>query len=150
MKKEKIIKAAKKNIKIESIIIDYLENGLVISEIAKKYNISSNYVYKILHERNIDIVRKTTIIYKKIAEDYINGLEVEELAQKYSVCPASVYRALKLNSIKLRPKKRELTAHQKAVLNRILNGETQASVAKDLGLSRQRVNQIYKEYMRSL
>lgn len=150
MKKEKVLKVAKKNIKIDMMVIDYLENGLSVKQIADKNQVNIAYVYRMLHDRNVEIIRDSTKLYMQFAIDYENGMEVEDIAKKYSVCTTSVYRALRQRKVKLRPKKKDLTEHQRAVLERIKNGETQASVAKDLGLSRQRVNQIFKEYMRML
>lgn len=150
MKKEKVLQVAKKNIKVDMMVIDYLENGLSVKQIADKNQVNIAYVYRMLHDRNVEIVRDSTKLYIQFAIDYENGMEVEEIAEKYFVCTTSVYRGLRQRKVKLRPKKKDLTEHQRAVLERIKNGETQASVAKDLGLSRQRVNQIFKEYMRML
>lgn len=150
MEKEKIIKIAKKNIQVETFIVDYLENGLSVKEIASKHNVNQSYVYRMLNNRGVNISRITSKTYDNIAKDYKDGMDAKELSQKYNLHIAGIYRALRLKNVKLRPKKRDLTEHQKTILDRITAGETQSSIAKEMGLSRQRVNQIYKEYVRSL
>lgn len=145
MEKNKIIKVTKKRMKIDSIVIDYLENELPIKEIAKKNKTNIAFVYRVLHQRNIEIVRKKVIPYQSIAQDYSNGMNIKELMQKYETSNTNVYRALKYYNISIRPKEIELTEHRKSILQRIKNGETQANIARELGITRQRVNQIYKE-----
>lgn len=151
MKKSKrnyqIAKAAKKRIMIDNIVVDYVENNLSVNEIAKKYRKNIQFVYRVLHQRNVEIVRGMTYLYEDMAADYISGMDAEQIADKYSVCEATIYRALKMNNVPKRYRQQEATEKQIAIANRVINGESQSVIARELGISRQRVHQIYKEYM---
>lgn len=69
-----------------------------------------------------------------------------EAARKFGVCILTCRNARKEYAISKSPERVVHTATPKtvAILARLLNGEKQSEIAKDTGLSRQRISSIFK------
>ena len=88
--------------------------------------------------------KKVNSKHLKISADYTNGMSVEELAVKYHMATYSINYALRKTNTK-RIRDRVLTEKQKQIIELYNNGMTQTAIAKEFGVSKQRINQIIKK-----
>ena len=147
-KKKTLLKQFKKDVRNKQIAIDYLEGGMPTKEIADKYNTSLATVYYILHSFDISIekYKPTTLSYKSIAEDYANGLEVQEVADKYNISVATVYRAMRSTNTPIRPA--PPTPIQQEIIDKLVAGQRQVDIAKEMNVSRQYINDINTRFVK--
>ena len=146
--KKELLRQFKKDVRNKTIVIDYLELKMPIKEIADKHNTSLATVYYILHSFNIDIekYKPTTLSYKAIAADYVSGLEVEEVAAKYNISNATVYRALRGTNTPIR--KAPPTPIQQDIIDKLVAGQRQVDIAKEMNVSRQYINDINTRFVK--
>jgi len=80
----------------------YLEDGLSMKKIGKKYNCSFTPVYLLLKYLNIPRKKRADINTLKIIEEYKSGECIQELADKYKYDNGSIKKLLIKNSIKIK------------------------------------------------
>ena len=145
--------------KLDVKIIEYLDQGMKIRQIAKELQLSNDNVAKRImkmKENDIPILtvhqeeklrkKPSDAINKKILEGLDEGKTQTQIAKEVNLSTATVnYRINKMKELgieiptlsKGRPKKDMLDEIDKKILEGLDEGKTQTQIAKELNLSRQ-------------
>ena len=103
MKKKTVAEYLQENIKD---IIDYRQNGVKCSDIAKIYKTSVSSITRALENNGVyprNLLPKTKENINLIISDYEQGYSMEYIAKKYGVSRSTISTLLKDNNIKIRP-----------------------------------------------
>jgi DNA invertase Pin-like site-specific DNA recombinase len=109
-------------------------------------------------EQNPDLNRKELMTHPQrlvrrmmIAEEVRRGMDLAQVAKEYKVSYATVFAACQEHGVKWEKPKKETVAHRSiAILSEILKNPDKSftELAKDLGVSKQRVSGIYHEALK--
>jgi predicted DNA-binding protein YlxM (UPF0122 family) len=97
------------------------------------------------------LLKKYNVNEQKLIEEYLKDTEFEEMKRKFKCSRDVIDRVIKENNIPLRKKYWSKSSqntfvgiHDRFVLERLSKGISQSKIARELGVSRQRVHQILK------
>jgi len=90
---------------VRKIVLDY-KNGFDIKQISNNYDISINYLYKLLAKNNITLRenhKKHIIDAQKVVNLYNSNLKIDEIRKlSNGISYASIYQILRQNNVSLR------------------------------------------------
>lgn len=147
-----------KSKKLDDKILQGLAQGKTVDEIANELEFTKEYIlYRIRRMNNPDNVRTETKkrseeINKIILEELAKGETLREVSEKTGKSITNISK--RINKMKeqgievirfKRHKKRENDEKDEEIWKRLEAGEKPINIAKDLGLSRQRVSQRLKQ-----
>lgn len=97
----------------------------------------------------VTLIKKTGIDEQKLIQLYLEGVSYEEMKRDFNYSKYIIDRVIKENNIPLRekgqqPAKNSGRRKEEFVLKRLKEGKTQSEIARELGVSRQRVHQVLK------
>ena len=89
---------------INSIINDYINSNLLVTEICEKYNIDHCSLNTLVTKNNISTrksIKRKNCADSDIINDYNNGIKIADIISKYNTSKTTIYSILKRNNIKL-------------------------------------------------
>lgn len=129
-----------------AILLDFQQKNMSVKELAEKYSVSQHYVYTLSYKYGVKI-KHTDKVYKGMAEAYKNGVSIEDIAKENNKSVWTIRRALRLEHVKIK-RVYDITDKQQFIIDKLKNGESQAAIARELGITRQYVNIIYKRFIK--
>lgn len=129
-------------------IRDHLLRGETVEATAKALGITQQTVVGVRRElRTQDEVFAVRCRYPMISEKLAEGVSREDLAKDYGVSSETIGRALKALGVTAeRVSTRPPSPHIPEILRRAEAGETFQAIADDLGISKQRCQQLAQRY----
>jgi DNA invertase Pin-like site-specific DNA recombinase len=97
----------------------------------------------------VTLIKKTGIDEQKLIQLYLEGVSYEEIRRNFECTRYIIDRVIKENNIPLREKDKQPVQNkarttEEFVLKRLEEKKTQSEIARELGVSRQRVHQVLK------
>ena len=87
---------------INSIINDYSNTDMLVTEICEKYDIGNSTLTTLLRKNNVRTrrsIKQKSYVDSDIINDYKNGIKIVDIMSKYNISRSTVYRILKRNNI---------------------------------------------------